>query len=101
MVGEARLGASVVSNLSRYTWPWVFVVSEPHALTVPLGFERRCIIKEKAIRRNPGYAGIHSCTYVRTNLRAIGDRGCRNPIPGGDVAETRGFASSVPKAKKV
>ena len=28
------------------------------------------------------------------------DRGCRNPIPG-DIAETRGFASSVPKAKKV
>ena len=29
-----------------------------------------------------------------------GDRGCRNPIAG-DVAEPRGFASSVPKARKV
>ena len=35
------------------------------------------------------------------NLTCVrGDRGCRNPIAG-DVAETRGFASSVPKAKKV
>ena len=35
------------------------------------------------------------------NLTCVhGDRGCRNPIPG-DVTETRGFALSVPKAKKV
>ena len=27
MVDETCLGASVVSNLSRDTWPWVFVVS--------------------------------------------------------------------------
>ena len=39
--------------------------------------------------------GLHqNLTYVR------GDRGCRNPIPG-DVSEARGFALSVPKAKKV
>ena len=38
--------------------------------------------------------GLHpNLTYVR------GDRGCRNPIPE-DVAETRGFALGVPKAKK-
>ena len=40
---------------------------EPHALTVPL--ERRCIIKEKAFRRNPGYVIIHSHrnkTHLRT-----------------------------------
>ena len=38
--------------------------------------------------------GLHqdlTCVY--------GDRGCKNPNPG-DVAETRGFAISVPKAKK-
>ena len=43
---------------------------EPHALTVPL--ERRCIIKEKAFRRNPGYVIIHShrikFTYVQNGL---------------------------------
>ena len=39
--------------------------------------------------------GLHQhFTYVRR------DRGCRNPIPG-NVSETRGFALSVPKAKKV
>ena len=38
--------------------------------------------------------GLHkNFTYVRW------DRGCRSPIPG-DVSETRGFALSVPKAKK-
>ena len=40
-------------------------------------------------------SGLHrnlTCMY--------GDRGCRSPYPG-DFAETRGFASSVPKAKKV
>ena len=42
-----------------------------------------------------GEPGLHpNLTCVR------GDRGCRNPIPG-DVAETRGLAVSVPKAKKV
>ena len=42
---------------------------EPHALTVPL--ERRCIIKEKAFRRNPGYVTIHSHrnkTRARTKI---------------------------------
>ena len=37
---------------------------------------------------------------LHPNLTRIhGDRGCGNTIPG-DVAETRGFASSMPKAKK-
>jgi len=35
---------------------------EPHSLTVPL--ERRCNIKEKAFRRNPGNVIIHSHGFV-------------------------------------
>ena len=38
-------------------------------------------------------------TGMHPNLTCVhGDRGCRNPNSG-DVAETRGFALSVPKAK--
>ena len=38
---------------------------------------------------------------LHPNLTCVDrDGGYRNPIPG-DVAETRGFALSVPKAKKV
>ena len=55
-------------------------------------------------------AKIGKCVYVyplraekrglRPNLTGVhGDRRCRSPIHG-DVAETRGFALSVPKAKE-
>ena len=58
-----------------------------------------CSVQKEGKKRVPSTRaekpGLHqNFTCVR------GDKGCRNPIPG-DVAETRGFALSVPKAKKV
>ena len=46
----------------------------------PLRAEKPCL--------HPNFTCVH------------GDRRCRNPFPG-DVAETRGFAVSVPKGKQV
>ena len=62
------------------------------------GSERGALCKNREMYVYPLRAekpGLHP------NITCVhGDRGRRNPIPG-DVAETRGFDSSVPKAKKV